>query len=95
MFEPVHGSAPDIAGTGTANPLGAIESAAMLLEYTAEIPEAARLVRRSVSEVLASGARTRDIAREADTQIVSTEEMGSLVADKITSEGGESSAVSA
>ena len=62
LFEPIHGSAPDIAGKGIANPLGAIASAAMLLRYGLKQSEAADAVDRAVDAVIASGARTPDIA---------------------------------
>ena len=61
LFEPVHGSAPDIAGEDRANPLAAILSAAMLLEHSLEAPEAAGAVRHAVSAALATGARTADL----------------------------------
>lgn len=82
LYEPVHGSAPDIAGTNTANPLGAIESAAMLFEYTAENAGAASAIRSAVRDVLADGFRTKDIAA-GEERIVSTSEMGDLVAARI------------
>jgi 3-isopropylmalate dehydrogenase len=61
LYEPVHGSAPDIAGQDQANPLAAILSAAMLLEHSLDAPLAAREVREAVTAVLADGARTRDL----------------------------------
>jgi 3-isopropylmalate dehydrogenase len=61
LYEPVHGSAPDIAGQDVANPLAAILSAAMLLEHSFDAPAAAREVREAVTAVLAAGARTRDL----------------------------------
>jgi tartrate dehydrogenase/decarboxylase/D-malate dehydrogenase len=68
MFEPVHGSAPDIAGTGVANPLGAIWSAAMMLEHLGH-PEAAEEVVAAFSHVLAtSPVRTRDLGGTASTE---------------------------
>jgi 3-isopropylmalate dehydrogenase len=79
LFEPVHGSAPDIAGRGLANPLGAIASAAMLLRYGLELPEAAAVVDRAVAAVLAAGMRTADIARRGE-QTIGTREMGDEVA---------------
>jgi 3-isopropylmalate dehydrogenase len=65
LFEPVHGSAPDIAGRGVANPIGAIASAAMLLRYGLELPEAADVVDQAVAAVLAAGARTADSRHRA------------------------------
>lgn len=79
MYEPIHGSAPDIAGQGIANPLGTILSAAMLLRYSLQNEEAATAVEEAVEEVLAKGYRTADLAGEGLIK-VSTEEMGELVA---------------
>lgn len=62
MYEPIHGSAPDIAGKGIANPLAAILSAAMLLRHSLGLADEALLVERAVDEVIADGARTPDIA---------------------------------
>ncbi len=62
LYEPVHGSAPDIAGQGKANPIGTILSAAMLLRYSLALEDEARAVEAAVDKVLASGARTADIA---------------------------------
>jgi len=79
LFEPVHGSAPDIAGRGVANPLGAIASAAMLLRYGLRLPEAADLVDQAVSAVLSAGVRTADLARPGDP-VHGTREVGEEVA---------------
>ena len=62
LFEPVHGSAPDIAGKGIANPVGTIASAAMLLRYSLKLEEEAASIERAIASVLASGARTADLA---------------------------------
>jgi 3-isopropylmalate dehydrogenase len=62
LYEPIHGSAPDIAGQGVANPCGAILSAAMLLRYSCNAEDAARRIESAVARALRSGARTRDIA---------------------------------
>ena len=67
LFEPVHGSAPDIAGTGTANPVGAILSAAMLLRHGLELRSEAAALERAVERTLASGARTADIGGNLST----------------------------
>ena len=83
LYEPVHGSAPDIAGRGIANPLGAIASAAMLLSYTAGLADEAADIEAAISEVLEAGYRTFDIARGTGGQTVSTCEMGSLVAEAV------------
>jgi 3-isopropylmalate dehydrogenase len=69
LYEPVHGSAPDIAGQDAANPLAAILSAAMLLEHSLEAAKAARSVRDAVATVLDAGHRTADLAGESDTPL--------------------------
>jgi 3-isopropylmalate dehydrogenase len=79
LFEPVHGSAPDIAGRGVANPIGAIASAGMLLRYGLGLPEAADAVDQAIAAVLAGGARTADVARRGE-QPVGTREIGDEVA---------------
>jgi len=79
LFEPVHGSAPDIAGRGIANPIGAIASAAMLLRYGLDLPEAAGGVEQAIAAVLAAGARTPDIARSGE-RTLSTNEIGAEIA---------------
>jgi 3-isopropylmalate dehydrogenase len=81
LYEPVHGSAPDIAGTGKANPLGAILTAAMMLRHTAELEQDAQAIESAVQRVLSRGYRTADLARtnQPNQQIVTTREMGRLV----------------
>jgi 3-isopropylmalate dehydrogenase len=80
LYEPVHGSAPDIAGKGIANPLGAILTAAMLLRHSANLEQDAQAVELSVRKVLEQGYRTADLQREGQPgQHVSTQEMGRLV----------------
>ena len=78
LYEPIHGSAPDIAGKDIANPLGQILSAAMMLRYTFNQDEAANRVERAVKSVLAQGLRTADI-HEAGTTKVGTKAMGDAV----------------
>ena len=78
MYEPCHGSAPDIAGQGIANPLATILSAAMLLRYSLGEAGAADLIEQAVSQVLDQGLRTADIYSEG-TRKVSTREMGDAV----------------
>ena len=78
MYEPCHGSAPDIAGQGKANPLATILSVAMMLRYTLASPEAAACVEQAVSAVLDQGLRTPDI-HSVGTQLASTIEMGEAV----------------
>ena len=69
LFEPVHGSAPDIAGKGVANPIGQIWSAAMMLDFLG-YPQAHDLILSAIEEVLASGPKTRDLGGSANTQDV-------------------------
>ena len=78
MYEPIHGSAPDIAGTGQANPLATILSVAMMLRYSLDQGELAERVEQAVSRVLADGWRTADIAG-AGERVASTGEMGGAV----------------
>jgi 3-isopropylmalate dehydrogenase len=78
LYEPVHGSAPDIAGKGIANPLGSILSVAMMLRMTLNRPDDADLLEKAVDTALASGARTADIAEPGVTKL-STEQMGDAV----------------
>lgn len=78
MYEPCHGSAPDIAGKGIANPLATIISAAMMLRYSLNEEEAAEAIEAAVSKVLDQGLRTADIMSEGG-QKVSTREMGEAV----------------
>lgn len=78
MYEPCHGSAPDIAGKDMANPLATILSAAMMLRYTFALEEAAQRIEAAVKKVLAQGCRTGDIY-EPGTRKVGTKEMGDAV----------------
>jgi 3-isopropylmalate dehydrogenase len=78
LYEPVHGSAPDIAGKGIANPLGSILSLAMMLRMTLDRPDDADLLETAVAAALAAGARTADIA-EAGVARLSTAQMGDAV----------------
>ena len=82
LYEPVHGSAPDIAGQGKANPLATILSVAMLLRYSLKRADLAERVESAVKKVLASGLRTKDIARPAE-RVVSTSEMGKAVIESL------------
>ena len=78
LYEPVHGSAPDIAGKGYANPIAMIGSLAMCLRYSFGLGEAADLLEGAITRALAGGARTRDIAGEGDTAI-DTGQMGDAI----------------
>jgi 3-isopropylmalate dehydrogenase len=83
LYEPSHGSAPDIAGKGIANPLATILSAAMMLRYSLDHSEAADRIESAVKDVLASGLRTADIHSDG-TKKVGTREMGDAVVAAVT-----------
>jgi 3-isopropylmalate dehydrogenase len=83
LYEPSHGSAPDIAGKGVANPLATILSAAMMLRYSLDRPDAADRIESAVRDVLAAGWRTADIA-SAGAKTVGTRDMGDAVVAAIT-----------
>ena len=78
LFEPIHGSAPDIAGQGKANPIAMILSLAMLLEYTFKMNEEAAAINKAVESVLDEGHRTFDLGGAIETK-----EMGTLIANKL------------
>jgi len=82
LYEPIHGSAPDIAGKGIANPLGAILSGAMMLRHSFGLEQEAVSIESAVREILAQGHRTRDLAGKGQSS-VSTAEMGGMVARHI------------
>lgn len=84
LYEPIHGSAPDIAGRGIANPLGTILSVALLLRHSLGLETEAQAVERAVERVIAGGARTADLG--GGTRALGTEEMGDAVASRITRE---------
>jgi 3-isopropylmalate dehydrogenase len=90
LYEPSHGSAPDIAGKGIANPLATILSAAMMLRFSLNQPQAADRIESAVKSVLASGLRTPDIYAEGKNSAtpsvvkVGTREMGDAVVAAIT-----------
>ncbi len=79
LYEPVHGSAPDIAGQNIANPFGAIVSAAMIMRYTAKREDLALVIEDAIEQTLEQGYRTKDIARGNDIIQKSTQEIGDLV----------------
>ena len=91
LYEPVHGSAPDIAGKGIANPLGAILSAAMMLRHSFHLEAEARSIERAVAAVLSDGARTADLARKTQPAI-STTEMGRRVVEAVATQQAERTA---
>ena len=78
LYEPIHGSAPDITGKGIANPLAQILSAAMMMRYTFNLPEVAARIETAVRKALASGLRTADIAKPNEAK-ASTKQMGDAV----------------
>ena len=82
MYEPIHGSAPDIAGQDIANPLATILSVSMMLRYSLNQAPLADKINAAVNVVLDQGYRTKDISAEGDT-IVGTEAMGDLIVDAI------------
>ena len=82
LYEPIHGSAPDIAGKGIANPLGAILSVAMLLRHSFQLEAEAAAIENAVREVLGEGKRTRDLAGK-DQPYVRTSEMGEFVVKRL------------
>ncbi len=83
LYEPVHGSAPDIAGRGTANPLGAIASAAMLLRYSGMLEHEAQDIEDAIRLVLKAGYRTPDIDPGNTGYAATTSEIGELVAEAV------------
>ncbi len=82
FYEPIHGSAPDIAGKGIANPIAMILSAAMMLEITCKLPEAARDIEKAIDKALEEGYRTTDIWSPG-TKKVSTDEMTQIIINYI------------
>ena len=82
LYEPVHGSAPDIAGRGVANPCGAIASAAMLLRHSAGLERDAGDIELAIEHVLDAGYRTADIA--SGRHVSRTAEIGELICEAVT-----------
>lgn len=85
LFEPIHGTAPDIAGKNIANPLSQILSAKMMLEYSFDLKKEAEAIDRAVEKILEGGYRTADICTEG-CKNVSTMEMGGLIANAVLSQ---------
>ena len=81
LFEPIHGSAPDIAGQGIANPIATIASAAMMLRYALDEQSAADRIDEAIKLALSEGYRTGDISTYDAKEICATEEMGAIIAD--------------
>lgn len=84
VYEPIHGSAPDIAGQGISNPIATILSAAMMLRYALNEPQAAEKIEKAVAKVLEKGYRTKDIAPYEAKEICSTSEIGSIIASYVS-----------
>ena len=82
LFEPIHGSAPDIAGQGIANPIATILSSAMMLDFLGE-HKASKKIKNSIKKVLKEGYRTKDLASFDAKEVVTTNEMGSLIAEYV------------
>jgi 3-isopropylmalate dehydrogenase len=82
MYEPVHGSAPDIAGQNKANPLAMIMSFAMMLKYSFDMMEDSQLIEKAVQNVLSKGLRTPDIGQESG-KTISTQDMGKAVIEEL------------
>jgi 3-isopropylmalate dehydrogenase len=84
LYEPVHGSAPDIAGNGTANPCGAIASAAMMLRHSFHLEQEANDIEMAIEHVLEAGYRTPDIAKGTGGYVVTTSEFGEVICEAVT-----------
>jgi 3-isopropylmalate dehydrogenase len=82
LYEPIHGSAPDIAGQDKANPIATILSVAMMLKYSFGLAKESKDIENAVNTVLEKGFRTGDIA-SSGTKIVGTKEMGKLIKDEL------------
>ena len=81
LYEPVHGSAPDIAGQNKANPIAAIASVAMMFEYTFNMPHVSRVIEQAIEKTLQTGYRTVDIATDG-SKIVTTDEITQNIINK-------------
>lgn len=84
VYEPIHGSAPDIAGQGISNPIATILSAAMMLRYALKQERAASKIERAVAMALKEGFRTKDIASYGAKEVCSTSELGSIIASFVS-----------
>lgn len=82
LYEPIHGSAPDIAGLNIANPLATILSVALMLRYSLSMPQEAALIEKAVADTLKEGFRTQDIHQQ-DKKLIGTEKMGEAVAKNL------------
>ena len=82
LYEPIHGSAPDIVGQDKANPIATILSVAMMFRYSFKLPQEAAAIEQAVDAVLAEGWRTADIAKPGEA-VIGTQKMGQLIREKI------------
>ena len=83
LFEPVHGSAPDLAGKDIANPIGAVASAAMLLRYALQAEEEAVAVERAIEAALGAGCRTADLVSTTGLSPISGSEMATAIVQRV------------
>ena len=83
MYEPVHGSAPDIAGKNIANPLAMIQSLGMMLEYSFNETNLCVTLKKAISNILNQGYRTKDIATDKCKRILSTSDMGDAIINEL------------
>ena len=86
LYEPIHGSAPDIAGQGIANPIATISSASMMLRYALGENKAADRIDNAIKRALAEGYRTGDLSAFGAVEVCATEEMGSIIANYASSD---------
>ncbi|MBC8505348.1 MAG: 3-isopropylmalate dehydrogenase [Anaerolineales bacterium] len=82
LYEPIHGSAPDIAGQGIANPIGTLLSMALMLRYSLQLEKESQAVERAVEKTLSSGHRTKDLANSGETAL-NTKDMTALIVERI------------
>ncbi len=83
VYEPIHGSAPDIAGLGIANPIATIESAAMMLKYSLNEEESSNIIQEAIKNVLKDGYRTKDLSSFDAKEVLSTSQMGDIIVEYI------------
>jgi 3-isopropylmalate dehydrogenase len=83
VYEPIHGSAPDITGMGIANPIATISSASMMLRYSLDEQDAANAIDDAIKTAMAQGIRTKDLAAFDAKKVVNTQEMGDIIANLI------------
>jgi 3-isopropylmalate dehydrogenase len=84
IYEPIHGSAPDIANQGIANPISTIASASLMLRYSLDLPQSSDKINNAIKKALKDGYRTKDLSAGIDAETVSTAEMGDIIANNIS-----------